>query len=241
MASHYSDVGTTTQAEIQAAKKVWRKIGYVLGLGCCMNERISRSDRTTASSTQSRMEEIRTRETNWSTSTLGLETDLNLRPEAVRSDDDVPEIPIPLSSFEFYTPLATPVSPPSAVHRDSTSRSWRETRKDTRSPPTLSPVTTITDHDIATGTTPSTSECQRDRSERKEQKREQKRKEKAERKQKNADEEKISSIQAWSQVDPLYGMYAQEPQNRSQRSTGSSRFSNIRAFDFMSYGGWIII
>ena len=172
------------------------------------------------------LEEIKTDATNWSTSTLGLETELALHNEALRSDGE-----IPLSSFKSYPPTPTP--PPPATRPDSKSRPRAYRRN--------SPVLTITDHDIAAGTTPSTGECQREQSSRAA-KKSKRRKRKLDR---DTDDEKISTIQAWSQVDPLYGMYQQERMARDRRRDADreskSRFADIRAFDFMSYGGSIVI
>ncbi|KAJ9608422.1 hypothetical protein H2200_007410 [Cladophialophora chaetospira] len=205
----------------------FNKLAYVVGLGCCMSERHVKP--VTTQHTPTPLEEIKAADMNWSTSTLGIETDLNLRPEAIHSDSNMPDTrDFPLSSFEFYPP--PPTSPPRAARPQSRPR--REPRRGTESP-----VITITDHDIATGTTPSTGECQREREERK------LKKDKKNRDRKNTS---TSKVQAWSQIDPMYGMYQQERERRSERqnqsqSQSQTPYSNIRAFDFMSYGGWIVI
>jgi hypothetical protein len=202
-------------------------MAYVVGLGCCMNERHPRPTSTPAS--QSPLDDIKTG-VNWSTSTLGIETDLNIHAEAIRSDRSMPDIrEIPLSSMEFYAPAPAPPLPAARPQ----SRPRREKRRGIESP-----VVTITDHDIATGTTPSIGECQREREER--------RQNSDRGRDKDRSRERVSTVQAWSQVDPLYGMYQREREQRIQRQTqtqtqGRSRYSDIRAFDFMSYGGWIVI
>jgi hypothetical protein len=228
-------IETGARAPSNSGNNFWSKVTYLVGLGCCMNERKPRAS-TINTPTRSPLDEIKTGDLNWSTSTLGIETDLRLQSEGgLRSDSSMALGPrdIPLSSFEFYLP--TPASPPPVARPQS--RPARQQRRRG----TDSPVITITDYDIATGTTPSTGECQREREERRQRK---KRKPKR-------DREKVSTVQAWSQVDPLYGIYQREldrERDREQmrrdaasqgRSTG--RYTDIRAFDFMSYGGWIVI
>jgi hypothetical protein len=234
-------IETGAQAPPYNSKTILSKIAYIVGLGCCMNERkpktnspISLSTPTTASS-RPPLSEIKIEDMNWSTSTLGLETGLTVH----RSEED-PSRGIPLSSFEFYPP--TPTSPPAVARAHS-----RPHRRESRPSGTESPVITITDYDIAAGgTTPSTGESQREQEERKQRKK-QKNQKKA---QKSSDRGKISTVRAWSQIDPIHGMYQadREREQRLSRATTSTvrqerdgRYSDIRAFDFMSYGGWIVI
>ncbi|EXJ63746.1 hypothetical protein A1O7_00081 [Cladophialophora yegresii CBS 114405] len=208
-------------------------MAYVVGLGCCMTERRAQP----ASRSWCPLEQIKTNDINWSTSTLGIETERTFRTEAVRSDPPrPPDIrDIPLSSIEFYAPSTAPTPPPPVARPQSRSRPWREKRRGRID--SSSPVVTITDHDIATGTgtTPSTGECQRER------------KECRFRRQHRDNEretETVGTVQAWSQVDPLYGMYQREhrvQRDRQAQTGGRGRYVDIRAFDFMSYGGWIVI
>ncbi|KIW73943.1 hypothetical protein PV04_02019 [Phialophora macrospora] len=204
------------------AKSPWGKMAYIVGLGCCMDERRPRP--TSPPASRSPLEEIKTGDVNWSTSTLGIETDLNLRSGAIRSD-----LSIPLSSMEFYAPSLAP--PPPAARPQSRPR--RERRQGVESP-----VVTITDHDIATGTTPTIGECQREREERRQNRDSDRDGDKG------RSRERVSTAQAWSQIDPLYGAYQPDRVQRTQRerqTQSRSRYSDIRAFDFMSYGGWIVI
>lgn len=280
MVTQVIETGATPSPPRNNTKSFWSKAAYVVGLGCCMHERKSRAERATSTNTLTpettaapatagtRLDEIKAGDVNWSTSTLGMETDLTMRPEAIRSDasvdSDARELPMPLpplSSFEFYAPRA-----PAAVARPQSRTARRDSRRTTSTTTTTrsgteSPVITITDYDIATGgrqrssnddgtTTPSTGETQREREARgtkKSKKTKSKSRVKTERK---SSSDSASTLQAWSRIDPMYDIYLQDRDNRwqapsstRQQSTNSQegRFTNIRAFDFMSYGGWIVI
>jgi hypothetical protein len=140
---------------------------------------------------------------NWSTSTLAIETDLNLASPGLEDARD-----IPLTSMEFFA--AAPAPPPYVARPHSRPRKETCRRSD-------SPIRTITDPDIATGTTKSKFT-----------------------KKAKPKKDKISSLEAWSQIDPTYSMYQQDFVSRQQRQNTPSqkkgRFEDMRAFDFMSYG-----
>ena len=200
-------------SQSRGGKKFWDKVVYIVGLGCCMTERKSKSKciNTTSSNAQSSLDEIKIANVNWSTSTLGMETDFNI--SAARESDlnspstqDARDISLPLSSFEFYTPPVSPAVPAPVARPSFKSRSSLCNEKRQRHE-TESPVITITDHDIATGKTASSGKCWRERNDR--------------------DQEKVSTLQAWSQIDPLYGMYQQEREESQARARTRTKEESI--------------
>ncbi|ETI27642.1 hypothetical protein G647_00091 [Cladophialophora carrionii CBS 160.54] len=216
-------------------------MAYFVGLGCCMNARHPQLASTPRS--RSPLEEIKTGNINWSASTLGIETDLTLtlRAEAIRSDPSMPDVrDIPLSSMEFFNaplPSPSPALPPPVASPQSRPR--REKRRGIDSP-----VVTVTDHDIVTGTTPSTGECQHERQERHHHHHHHRQRRQSP--QRDRDRETVVAVRAWSQIDPLYGMYQREREQQVQRdrqtqTQSRNRFADIRGFEFLSYGGWIVI
>ena len=130
------------------------KLVCVVSLGCCMDERHVKP--ITIVNTPTPLEEFKTDNTDWSTATLGIETDpLDLRPQAIHSDSSMPDTRrAPLSSFKYYPPAST--SQLRAARPRSRSR--RERRRGAESP-----IITITNHYTTTDTTPNTGECQRER------------------------------------------------------------------------------
>jgi hypothetical protein len=222
------ETGVTSPSHSSQHEKrgLFDKMTYVLGLGCCMHQRKSKPPPYTGPA----LEEVKAGEVNWSTSTLGLETDLALRTE---SPLNLNASSLPLSSIEFYQP-PTPVSPPPPVARPQ-----RQQRRGNDTSGAESPVITITDSDIAGGVDgPSRPETRHEQRQSKHKSNNKKQK-----------KEKPSTTQAWSQVDPLYSLYHHERDREARRMAAAShngersggRYSDIRAFDFLSYGGWIVI
>ena len=231
-------VQTGAPAPPSTGKLVWKQFVYTIGLGCCMREQKPRRIATNTT-TRSVMEEIKSRDMNWSTSTLGLETELHLQSEsALRSNSHItPDVrDIPLSSLESFPP--PPASPPPVARPQS-----RPPRHGAESP-----ILTITDYDIATGETqPKPQNSNRPNKLRRKEKKS---------KQSRAN---VSTARAWGQIDPLYGIYQREwdreleggkerdtatlssSQGQASSGSGGGRCLDIRAFDFMSYGGWIVI
>jgi hypothetical protein len=191
-----------TQPAPHQNKKLLSKIAYILGLGCCMNERQSSLKKSGNNVPVTSLEKLEAN--NWSTSTLAFETDLNLANPGFQDARDVP-----LTSMEFFA--ASPAPPPYVARPQSRPRKQSRRRSD-------SPVRTISDPDIATGTSSSkTTKSQKPK------------------------KEKISSLAAWSQIDPTYSMYQQDHSTRQQRQNAlgqkkKGHFDDVRAFDFMSYG-----